>query len=274
MALQYQFDDRYDDQYWHILAQLHFWATPEIVLLGQKLYLSNNWHKRLLAVHIISQLSIKDKTGGVAHTPYAVEESQALLYKALDDECKGVISSAICGLGHRPMPSATLRLVAFASHKNEYIRRSVAWALCANDGDSYKGDSVIEVLLTLAMDEDDDVRDWATFALGSLHEDVDSPAIREILWRNVFNENESVSGEALVGLAKRKDLRVVSELKHRLTPDCNGYELHAAKCIADPSLFPYLESIKQFLDDNDEASARFSFWSRLSEALVACKLKI
>lgn len=42
MALQYQFADRYEDQYWSIIRQLHLSATPETVLLGQKFYQSPN----------------------------------------------------------------------------------------------------------------------------------------------------------------------------------------------------------------------------------------
>lgn len=46
-----------------------------------------------------------------------------------------------------------------------------------------------------------------------MHTDVDSPAIREVLWHSVFDESHDVSGEALRGLAERKDVRIIDVLK-------------------------------------------------------------
>ena len=60
-------------------------------------------------------------------------------------------------------------------------------------------------------DNDKDVRDWATFGLGVLGK-ADSPEVREALLRNLSDTDEDVSEEAMVGLAKRKDLRVLPSL--------------------------------------------------------------
>lgn len=265
MALQYQFDDRYEDQYWSIIRQLHLSATPETVLLGQKFYQSLNWHKRLLAVNIFNQLLIKDKTGGHAHTPYALEESQAILCEALNETNMEIIGSAICGLGHRPTPRALPHLISFASHEDASIRYHLACTL-----GSYDDNLAIDTLVKLATDEDDDVRNWATFELGSIHTDIDNQIIREVLWHNVFDENHDVSGEALKGLAERKDLRIIDVLKERLTPDCWVYEFDAAELMADPSLYPYLESIQKSTENEDCDS----FWiSCLLGAMEACKPK-
>jgi HEAT repeat protein len=56
-----------------------------------------------------------------------------------------------------------------------------------------------------------DVRDWAAFGLGVLG-NTDSNEIREALVRRLTDSDEDVREEAMVGLGKRKDPRVLSTL--------------------------------------------------------------
>lgn len=234
-ALQYQgryrnSDGGDSDRYWSIVGELHVFGRPEIVVLAENLYQSHRWNKRLLAVDIFNQLLIKNINWSKQdpfieeYIHYAVEESQAVLLKALEDDNEEIIAVAIIGLGHRPTPIALSHLINYFDHDNADIRHSVAFALGA-----YEEEASIDALLRLAMDGDDDVRDWATFALASLHESVDTPAIREVLWLNVADENENVSGEALKGLALRKDPRVLEVLKAKLISDCTYHVLEAAE---------------------------------------------
>jgi HEAT repeat protein len=60
-------------------------------------------------------------------------------------------------------------------------------------------------------DSDDDVRDWAVFGLGNLG-DADSEGIRDAIFARLNDSNEDVQEEAMVGLAKRKDQRVLPAL--------------------------------------------------------------
>ena len=57
-------------------------------------------------------------------------------------------------------------------------------------------------------DADEDVRDWATFGLGVLG-DQDSQTIRDAIYRRLSDTNEEVREEAMVGLGKRMDGRVL-----------------------------------------------------------------
>jgi HEAT repeat protein len=63
--------------------------------------------------------------------------------------------------------------------------------------------AAIEALLELSRDSDVDVRNWATFALGS-QIDVDTPQIREALRNRLSDSDEDTRSEALCGLARRK----------------------------------------------------------------------
>ena len=79
----------------------------------------------------------------------------------------------------------------------------------------------IDTLLQLMRDSDSDVRDWATFGLGT-QSDADSLAIREALFARFQNEDEDTRAEAVVGLAKRKDLRALPVVIEELERDEYG----------------------------------------------------
>ena len=70
-------------------------------------------------------------------------------------------------------------------------------------------------LIGLSADQDQDVRDWATFGIGSMIE-TDIPEIREALVARLTETDSEIRGEALVGLARRGDLRIVAPLLQEL----------------------------------------------------------
>lgn len=192
---------------------------------------------------------------------YAMEETQALLLKGLHDTHEEVVCAAVSGLGHRPHPAALSELVALSEHRNATLRWNVAVAL-----GMYAEPAAADALQRLALDIDDDVRDWATFGLGSLQE-VDTPAIRELLWGNLHDAHGDVRGEALVGLAERGDSRAISHLIERLDASCRVYELEAAQRLASPLLLDALQRIANSLG----ADERGGYWyGRLEAAIEAC----
>ena len=112
------------------------------------------------------------------------------------------LSSVIAALGHLENPSAIPQILPFSYHPDTDVRFDLAFALgCFADDER-----TVSTLIKLTTDKDSEVRDWATFGLGSLG-DFDSPKIREALFNNLSDEDEDVREEAMVGLAKRKDLR-------------------------------------------------------------------
>ncbi len=68
-----------------------------------------------------------------------------------------------------------------------------------------------KALLRLMTDNDEDVRDWATFGLGSCSE-VDCDEVRNALLERVSDSFADVRYEALVGLGKRREDRAVPYL--------------------------------------------------------------
>lgn len=242
---------------WDAIVLLQARGTQQTLKLAQSLVLSQSWRKRSLGLYIASQLRRKDSLASLGSVEYAVDETQALLLKGLYDIHEEVVIAAISGVGHRPHPDALPRLVELSAHQNALIRFHVANAL-----GRYSESVAIATLIQLAQDRDSLVRDWATFGLGTLQE-VDSSEIREVLWTNLQDEDKTVRGEALVGLAKRKDARIEEYLLVHLDENCRVYELEAAELLATPRLLKPLLTLAKTDGDG-------TYWrSRLNSAIAA-----
>ena len=93
-------------------------------------------------------------------------------------------------------------------------------------------------------DPDPGVRDWATFGLGSLL-DVDTAEVREALLARVDDVGGDTAGEALVGLARRKDPRALDPINRWLaSTDAGNLIVEAAAELADPRSLPALYALR------------------------------
>jgi HEAT repeat protein len=114
------------------------------------------------------------------------------------------LDSAIAALGHLDNPAGIPLILQHRSHPDSEIRLSVACALGSFSNDARSA----ECLMVLMKDEDEEVRDWATFELG-VTADLDTPEIRDALVERLSDPNEDVRQEAMAGLGKRRDRRVL-----------------------------------------------------------------
>jgi HEAT repeat protein len=79
----------------------------------------------------------------------------------------------------------------------------------------------IQSLIELTKDEDARVRDWATFALGQ-QVDADTPSLRDALIERLTDSDDDARGEALIGLARRGDRRLIPALIDELESESVG----------------------------------------------------
>jgi HEAT repeat protein len=128
-----------------------------------------------------------------------------------------VLDAVIIALGHMREPAGLHAILPYSRHPNEDVRYAVAWSLPGGLNDS----EIIDTLLLLMRDPDSDVRDWATFGLGT-QSDADSPLIRDAFFERLQDEDEDTRAEAVVGLAKRKDLRALPVVLEELERDEYG----------------------------------------------------
>ncbi|KAF3884776.1 MULTISPECIES: HEAT repeat domain-containing protein [Nostocales] len=115
-------------------------------------------------------------------------------------------------------------------------------------------ESAIQTLIELSADEDKDIRNWATFGLGSQIE-IDTQEIRDALYRRILSEVgeddtiAEIRGEALLGLAIRKDERVIEPLIGELESDRVGrLSVEAALAIGDNRLYSALVKLQDWWD--------------------------
>jgi HEAT repeat protein len=141
------------------------------------------------------------------------DETFGTLLELLSDTDVKVLHSAILALQHADKQRAATHVIRFADHPNEEVRYAVAFALSGADLREAVG-----ALLKLAHDQDDDVRNWATFGLGQ-QSDADTPEIRQALAARLENPIEEVRYEAIIGLARRREVRMIGYLKTILHDD-------------------------------------------------------
>ena len=253
------------DESWKAISELQMRGSPEALALVRTLAKSRNWRKRALGLYMASQLRQRQKGVPFGSIEYALKETQELLLAGLHDVCTDVLCAAISGLGHRPHPLALAELIKLSFHPDREIRFEVAVAL-----GSYPEADSIDALLRLAKDDSDAVRDWATFGIGSMQE-VDDSKVRDLLWANLQDKDEDVRGEALVGLAIRKDERIIPVLLELLDTNCRVFELNASESVASPLLSERLNTIKDAVSNENGID---SYWfGCLLDAIDACSKK-
>lgn len=196
--------DYEDEAPWEAVRKLRTRGTRQVFDIACQWSNSDDPIMRARGIDVLAQLG---KTMDHPRNSFP-DESFSLVANLLKREKEACpLSSAIAALGHLDDARAVPLIAPFHSHPSPEIRFSVACAL----GSFPSLPLSIETLLILTADSDEDVRDWATFGLGSLS-DADSQEIREALVQRLDDPHEDVREEAMVGLGKRQDRRVLSSL--------------------------------------------------------------
>jgi HEAT repeat protein len=208
-----------DDGRWEAIHQLRTVGGRLVFDRAMAWCNSDDARKQLSGVDILAQIgkSFEHCVTDFADESYPVIE--ALLRGNPSHELK---DSAIMALHHLENPAAIPLICSFCDDPDEEIRYSVAHAL----GFPFSNNpQAVEALLKPMRDEDEDVRDWATFGLG-VQGDADSPAVREALLERLGDSFSDAREEAVAALAKREDLRVLPALFELLQDEmmCNCAE--------------------------------------------------
>jgi HEAT repeat protein len=135
------------------------------------------------------------------------------------------LDSAIAALGHIGDPAGIPLISQHQSHPDSNIRFSVACALGSFPDDPRSA----ECLLLLMKDTDEEVRDWATFGLG-VQGNLDTAEIRDALFERMSDSNQDAREEAMAGLGKRRDQRVLAPLVAALTESAVSRPVIEAAC--------------------------------------------
>ena len=149
---------------------------------------------RELAAYVLGQL-------GTAAPALPAEQEAALRVMAEREDDPDVQAAIACAFGHLGAPHGDNWLLAQRAHPEADVREAVAFALAGRPGAA-----ALEALIGLSADAEPRVRDWATFALGTLAEE-DGVALRDALAARLEDPDEDTRLEAVHGLAVRGDAR-------------------------------------------------------------------
>ena len=154
---------------------------------------------RELSATVLGQNSVECKV-------YAQECTDTLLTMLGSKASVPVVISIAQALGHLRDPRAIEALVPLRTHHDPGVRQAIAFGLLFQEAPM-----AIDALVELTSDVDRGVRNWATFGLAQC--EVDTPAVREALALRLSEEDEEIRGEAISGLSRRGDTRVVDLVK-------------------------------------------------------------
>ncbi len=196
-----------------------------------------------------------------SETPVFVEERFAGLMALLATERAGaddpdVLGAACTGLGRLDDPRAIPALLALRDHPEAAVRFGVISGLGRHLGPQVQP-AVLDALIALTADPADEVRDWATFALGQ-HVEIDCLVVRAALHARLDDSYGEARHEAITGLAKRGDLSVIPILIRELHRGVAPGLLDAAVALATPDLCGALERFTIALQSRSSLSLCFA----------------
>jgi HEAT repeat protein len=197
---------------WDHIVALHKRGDDESFVAAAELLDSPDPDRRALGADILAQLGAAPDVP-VEDRPLAGPAFRLLLQQIATETHPDVLQSIATAFGHLSDPRGIPALHALRDHPNDDVRHAVVFGLLGQDDDL-----AVETLIELSRDSDADVRDWATFGLGTQIER-DSAQIREALVARLDDPDDDTRGEALRGLAARGDERAIPRLLVELDDD-------------------------------------------------------
>ena len=239
-----------EDKAWEAVAALHFRGTAEVLQRARTLCESDCCQEQRLGADILGQLGVPNRSFPA--------ECTSILIRMLDNERDADVLQAIfVAFWHLDDDPRVYRFAAaYAEHHDPDVRHAVVLALTG-----YEDPIAVNCLIRLMTDSDSDVRDWATFGIGT-QLNLDTPEIRAALLARLDDADDDTRGEAMIGMARRKDQRVISAIERDLATSATEKAIDAAALLGSPSLLPSLLALRESLDVSP---------SCLNDAIKACE---
>lgn len=192
-----------DEAPWEAVSVLRLRGTPEVFEVAKRYCQLKNPKARARGLNVLAQLGAGKSD---AERPF-MAESVSIAIDHLGDADSLVVSSAAWALSHLGTESAVAALIGLRNHPDPEVRQAVACCI-----ELRRHPEAVPILTALMEDENEVVRDWATFSVGSCEyveagvwRYLDLPDIRTALHKRLQDTYEDARREAIWGLAKRKD---------------------------------------------------------------------
>lgn len=198
-----------ETSYWENIHELRM--RPSDLLFNRCLQLisSQNEKEKRVGIDILAQL-------GSGHRPY-LKETLALYFNLLENEQDELIlNQVLFGIGHNNenlTAKQIEKICAIYQIGSSLVYEGLIFALGFIDTPK-----TIDILIQLSEGRKGSHRDWATFFLAESKKN--NKKIRQALWNRVGDRHYNTRLEAIMGLAKRKDQRVIEIIKQEIeNPD-------------------------------------------------------
>lgn len=238
-----------EDAQWDIIRVLQRRGDVGVFRAACALCESANSEERETGIRLLSQNIVAEKTLRRQSIPVLLE----LIKKETQPE---VLAGLGFAFSHLRAAAAVRPLRRLRNHPDVEVRWGVVWGLSTQTNAL-----AIKTLIELTEDKETKVRDWATFELGQ-QIDTDTPEIRDALAKRLNDRHYDTRCEALLGLARRKDERVIKPLiKALLAKRVGRLAIEAAQEMGDPRLLPALIALQARWGADDR---------QLQEAIKSC----
>jgi HEAT repeat protein len=226
-----------EDCRWDLIDGIVGECPDDVLEAATGLLRGESERSRTLGADILGRL--------VGTEPDARRAVLGALLRALDLETAAApLASVVAAIGHVGDPGALGRIFPLAVNESAEVRLAVAFAV-ATMSPQPPAPEAREALISLSRDANPEVRDWATFGLGTLS-DADGPDVRAALLARAEDACRETRAEALFGLAVRRDTRAVPHLIRALESlTAGGLEVDAAAAFGDPRLLPALWALQR-----------------------------
>ena len=220
-------NNKSERHYWDIMHELRKRPTKEVFDTALGLTHSEDKKAKQAGIHVLAQL-------GSAPRPFCVHGNQRFFDLLELEKDFEILESVLISIGHnneRLSAEQIEHLCRLVDAESSDVKYGLVFSLLGiNDP------KAIDALIILSSDESDNVRDWATFGIGTQTKR-NNRKIREALWARVNDSNEETKFEAFVGLAMRKDSRINELIKQKLNDGDYGSLLFDAIIAIDGKEF-------------------------------------
>ena len=244
-------EDHEWEMVWTTLRSLR--PLGRIAFDGALELLHGDYWDRSLGCDLLGTLCNPDEDG------WTHEAAVALAGLARTESDPQVLQSLAAAFNHASDPLGVPVLVRLADHPDDDVRETVAISItsCRTFEDDEDTAPILDTLLRLMVDDQADVRNWATFGVGHQLDD-DGVIIRDALSDRLDDTDYDTRWEAIIGLARRHDPRVLVPLRDALIEggEIPFFGIVAAGWLADPRLLQPLQALTEQSEEVQEAIGR------------------
>ena len=196
-------NNKSDKNRWDKIHALRMRPSQKLFQKCLALSKSLNTKERIIGIDILAQLGGSDR-------PY-LNNSKKIFLQILDVENDpNILKTALFAIGHNNENlhnNEIDKILMHSKNNNVNVKCGIAFALLG-----IENDKAIDALINLSSDKSIQVRNWATFGIGS-QISIDNQKIRDALWARVNDKHEETKFEAILGLAIRKDQKIIAVIK-------------------------------------------------------------